>query len=238
MKLLLTIESGLLSGRVFELESGFMTIGRGESCTVRFAPVSERIASKQHAFIEAKPDGFYITDNSSTNGTIVNGSRVQTVKLNSGDTVQFGRNGVIARIEVASAGANDLASTPTAFREQQIKEFETIAESMPENLSVSVSNIGLGHIQVKPDAGSSAGKNIAIGITIFGIVFLSLIVIGIMLLSVGPVPAVIAAVVASSAMFYILPLIPNLTVTILSRYGCLHWHLPGEHSLRSLFLLL
>ncbi len=208
MKLLLRIEGGVLSGRVFELESGFMTIGRGENCSVRFDPVSERIASKQHAFIEVKPDGFYITDNNSTNGTIVNGSRVQTAKLNNGDSVQFGRNGVISRIEIASTGSSEAVSTPTAFREQQIREFETLAEHVPENLHNSVANIGLGHIQIKAEPASSAGKYIGIAITIFGIVFLSLIVIGIMLLSVGPIPAVIAAVVAfTPAMFYLLPLI-------------------------------
>ncbi|HBE83173.1 MAG TPA: hypothetical protein DDW24_10385, partial [Blastocatellia bacterium] len=100
MKLLLTISSGVLSGRVYELESGFLTVGRGENCSIRFDPVGERIASKQHAFIEAKQDGFYITDNNSTNGTLVNGSRVQTAKINNGDTVQFGRNGVTASIRI------------------------------------------------------------------------------------------------------------------------------------------
>ena len=70
MKLQLTIGSGTLAGQVFDLETGFMTIGRGENCTVRFDPSGERIASKQHAFIEAKADGYYLTDNQSTNGTL------------------------------------------------------------------------------------------------------------------------------------------------------------------------
>ncbi len=86
MKLLLTIASGTLAGRIFELESGFLTIGRSENCSVRFDPVSERIASKQHAFIEAKADGYYLTDNESTNGTILNGERIQMSKIQSGDT--------------------------------------------------------------------------------------------------------------------------------------------------------
>ena len=94
MKLTVTIDSGSLAGHSYVLECGFLTIGRTENCSIRFDPISERIASKQHAFIEAKPDGFYITDNQSTNGTIVNGERVQTAKLASGDKVQFGKNGV------------------------------------------------------------------------------------------------------------------------------------------------
>ena len=98
MKLLLTVNSGTLTSRIFELESGFLTIGRGENCSVRFDPAMERIASKQHAFIEAKADGYYLTDNESTNGTILNGERIQKSKLNSGDIVQFGKNGATATL--------------------------------------------------------------------------------------------------------------------------------------------
>src|SRR5258708_33154548 len=98
MKLTVTMNDGTLAGRSYELESGFLTVGRGETCSIRFDPLSERIASKQHAFIEARADGFYITDNQSTNGTFVNSDRIaETTKLSPGDTVQFGRNGVTAR---------------------------------------------------------------------------------------------------------------------------------------------
>ena len=75
MKLSLTISSGSLAGQNYELETGFMTVGRSETCSIRFDPMTERIASKQHAFIEAKVDGFYVTDNKSTNGTLLNGQR-------------------------------------------------------------------------------------------------------------------------------------------------------------------
>ncbi len=53
MKLNLTIADGTLAGRAYELESGFLTIGRSDTCSVRLDPLTERIASKQHCFIEA-----------------------------------------------------------------------------------------------------------------------------------------------------------------------------------------
>lgn len=204
MKLHLTITSGMLSGREFELETGFMTIGRGENCTVRFDPIGERIASKQHAFIEAKPDGYYITDNNSTNGTIVNGQRVQKQKLNDGDAVQFGKNGATANIRVS---VPEQAAVPQdQFREMQIRQFEQIAESAPDNFQNSMANIGLGQLEAKPEP-SRTGRYVGIGITILAIVFLSLIVIALMFFSVGVIPAVIAAVVAfTPAMFYLMPL--------------------------------
>src|ERR1041385_5573382 len=100
MKLKLTGNSGTLAGRQFDLESGFLTIGRGETCSIRFDPMTERVASKQHAFIEAKADGYHLTDNQSTNGTYVNGHRVITEKLNSGDQIQFGTNGITASVQI------------------------------------------------------------------------------------------------------------------------------------------
>src|SRR5215212_867609 len=105
MKLRLTVNTGTLAGRVFELESGFLTIGRGENCSIRFDPRAERIASKQHAFIEAKPGGFFLTDNKSLNGTLVNGQPIQTTHINSGDTIQFGRNGVTASVAIDQRNA-------------------------------------------------------------------------------------------------------------------------------------
>jgi len=204
MNLTLTITSGSLAGRVFELETGLMTIGRGETCTVRFDPAGERIASKQHAIIEARPEGYFIVDNNSTNGTLVNGQRTQRQQLNNGDEIQFGRNGVTARVAIDSSAAIPRES----FRDVQLQQFQTAAQQLPpDNFQDSMANIGLGRLEVKPEP-SKTGRYIGIGITILAIVFLSLIVVGLMLLSIGPIAAVIAAVVAFiPAMFYLLPFI-------------------------------
>ena len=205
MHLKLTITSGALSGQSFDLDTGFMTIGRGQTCTVRFDPNNERIASKQHAIIEARPDGFYIVDNNSTNGTIVNGTRVQRELLKHGDTIQFGRNGVTATVQIDAFDSVPTATAQVDFREMQLREFEQAAAQKPESVQTSLANIGLGQIEIKPPEApkSNALKMLGIGITLFASSS-SLIVIGLMFLSVGPIPAVIAAVVAfTPAMFYL-----------------------------------
>lgn len=205
MKLLLTITSGTLSGRVFELETGFLTVGRGENCSVRFDPVGERIASKQHAFIEAKSDGYYLADNASTNGTILNGERVEKSKLNSGDIVQFGKNGVSALITIQEPASVQIPP-PELFRQEQIQQFNQIAQNQPVSFQNSMANFGLGHLESKPEP-SKTGFYVGIGVAILLIVPLALIVIGIMFLSLGVVPAVIASVIAFiPAALYILPL--------------------------------
>lgn len=225
MKLLLTITSGSLSGRVYELEGGFLTVGRGENCSVRFDPAGERIASKQHAFIEARPEGYFIADNNSTNGTIVNGQRIQRVQLNAGDNVQFGKNGVTGTVQIQDAAAFQQPIPQASFRQIEIQQFEQAAQNSPDSFQNSMANIGLGHLQI-PSAPAAAQEKsgalakIAAVIAILTIVFLSLVVFvlftvvlspsadGEMTLNLaGVITALVATVVAFvPALFYVLPL--------------------------------
>ncbi|MEZ5423809.1 MAG: PrsW family glutamic-type intramembrane protease [Pyrinomonadaceae bacterium] len=206
MKLRITINDGSLAGQVFELENGFLSVGRADSCTIRFNPLTETAASKQHAFIESRYDGFYITDNQSTNGTYVNGERISApTHLSNGDKIQFGRNGITA---FASLPGDSVPTIPREeFRELQVDAFNQRVEG-PQSIQASLSNFGLGSpAAVKPEP-SSTKKYIGIAVTLFALVFLALIVVAIMLLSVGPVAAVIAAVVAFvPAMVYLMPVL-------------------------------
>ena len=206
MKLRLTISSGTLAGQCFELQTGFLTIGRSETCSIRFDPQSERIASKQHAFIEERSDGFYITDNKSTNGTLVNGQKIESAKLNAGDHIQFGSNGVTAAIQIEGGQLASAASQN--YREHQVEHFNQLAAQEPVNLQASLQNFALPSMAaVKPEP-SNTGRYIGIAVTIFAIIFMSLIVMMIMFASVGIIPAIMAAVVAFvPAMLYLLPLI-------------------------------
>lgn len=211
MKLLLTINSGSLAGRIYELKEGVLTVGRNDNCTIRFDPLNEKIASKQHAAIQAQSDGFYLIDNNSTNGTFLNGQPIQSVKINSGDTIQFGRNGITASVFI-EAQPPAAVSEPTFFQPnadfgQFQQQFQTPVQNPSMSLRNSVSGLGLGHIDEQPEK-SQNKKYVIAGVTIFGVVFLSLIVILLMVFSVGLVPAVMASFVAFiPAMFYLLPLI-------------------------------
>lgn len=203
MKLTLTIGSGTLAGRVFELQTGFITIGRSETCSVRLDPLTERIASKQHAFIEARADGFFITDNNSTNGTFVNGQSIYSVRLADGDEIQLGSNGVVAKVSIGGTPSPEAASP-----QYQLQQFNQIAAQEPVNLQASLQNFAVPSMSaVKPEP-SSTGRYIGIAVTIFAIIFMSIIVMLLMFASVGIGPAIVAAVVAFvPAMLYLLPLI-------------------------------
>jgi len=203
-KLTITIDTGTLAGRTFELETGFLSVGRGETCSIRFDPLGERIASKQHAFVESRADGYYITDNQSTNGTYLNGSPISSNSLRDGDVIQFGKNGVIATVRI-----NDSFAAPVAdFRAAQIDQFEQVAHNQQHSMQTSLVNFGLSNAAVKVEEPSKAGRYIGIGITLFVIAFMMLIVAALMFLSVGPGVAIVAAVIAFvPAILYLFPIL-------------------------------
>ncbi|HMO80080.1 MAG TPA: PrsW family glutamic-type intramembrane protease [Pyrinomonadaceae bacterium] len=211
MKLTLRITSGGLAGREFELETGFLTIGRSENCSVRFDPVGERIASKQHAFIEATPDGFFIQDNQSTNGTLVNGNKIDRQKLVSGDTVQFGKNGVTASVAIEGDYS---ASPPDIYRQQEMDNFQAAAASVPTGVFQSMANIGLGGVEaVPPPPPPPATSAIQIVRYIFVAAAYFFLIIGVPLVAlvlfsqVGVVFAAMAAVIAFvPVVLYLTPL--------------------------------
>lgn len=214
MKLIVTINDGTLAGRHFELNKGHLSIGRGEHCSIKFDPLLEKIASKQHAFIEKRSDGFYITDNNSTNGTLVNGEKIQSVRLNSGDSIQFGKNGAMASVliksdEVSVPTFEERNKSPNAqemFEEFQVQQTNQNFESQPQTIQDSFAGIGFGTPEVAPPQ-TSTGKYVVLGIMIFLIVLLFVPVLLILGLSLGPIVAIIATFVAFlPATIYLIPL--------------------------------
>ena len=74
-----------------------LIFGRDTSATIKYDPDRDDLVGRQHAKISRDPNdpnGFLLTDLNSTNGTFHNKQRVTgTVKLNPGDSVQFGPGG-------------------------------------------------------------------------------------------------------------------------------------------------
>lgn len=71
----------------FALTSRATTIGRANENDI---VLSDPNISRQHAELERKSGNFLIRDLSSTNGTLVNGQRIQTTWLSDGDTITLG----------------------------------------------------------------------------------------------------------------------------------------------------
>lgn len=88
-RLVVAASEALDPGHTYETGPVPVTIGRAPDNTV--ALVGDEFASAHHARIEAGRDGIWIVDLNSTNGTLVNGSRLDgRRKLRGGDVVQVG----------------------------------------------------------------------------------------------------------------------------------------------------
>jgi len=71
----------------FELEDDILRLGRDSASSLQ---LHDTEVSRQHAELRRSGDGFTISDLHSSNGTFVNGRRVKTHELASGDQLQLG----------------------------------------------------------------------------------------------------------------------------------------------------
>jgi pSer/pThr/pTyr-binding forkhead associated (FHA) protein len=88
-RLVVERSAALKAGKTFETGAVPVTIGRSGENTI--ALDGDEFASGHHARIESQRDGVWILDLESTNGTFVNGERVDGRRqLHRGDLVQIG----------------------------------------------------------------------------------------------------------------------------------------------------
>jgi len=88
-RLVVTHSPVLEEGEEYDLSSSAVTVGRASQNTVSID--GDEFASARHARIEPRRDGVWVSDVGSTNGTFVNGIRIDRPrKLVSGDVVRAG----------------------------------------------------------------------------------------------------------------------------------------------------
>jgi S1-C subfamily serine protease len=84
----LTIRSGPDAGQTITVVGDQFTVGRDDSCDLT---IRDHKVSRKHAYFKALPDGrAALHDLNSSNGTYVNGHRVQSALLSGNEQVQFG----------------------------------------------------------------------------------------------------------------------------------------------------
>jgi eukaryotic-like serine/threonine-protein kinase len=104
MRVTLRVIAGPQTGRVFTFEQHetFM-IGRSEDS--HFCLPQDRYFSRHHCILEIAPPQCFLRDLGSTNGTFVNGIRVETCYLKSGDRIQGGETVLEVEVSTESASA-------------------------------------------------------------------------------------------------------------------------------------
>jgi diguanylate cyclase (GGDEF)-like protein len=84
--------AGRRLGASFEVTQDITILGRGDQAQIR---LDDDGVSRTHARIVADIDALVIEDQGSTNGTFVNGLRVDTARLKHGDRIALGTNTII-----------------------------------------------------------------------------------------------------------------------------------------------
>ncbi len=109
MRVTLHVVAGPQTGRdfTFDQHDTFM-IGRSEDA--QFCLPQDRFFSRHHCILEIAPPQCFLRDLGSTNGTYVNGVRVETAHLKHGDRIQGGET--VLEVEVAADQADGFAYDP------------------------------------------------------------------------------------------------------------------------------
>lgn len=100
-----------------------ITLGRADTCTVRYDPEHDDLVSRTHARIQrsdADPSRLVIVDLDSSNGTYVNKQRVaDQTPLTSGDLVQLGPGGPEFQFDLEPRPAGAMRATRIADDEEE-----------------------------------------------------------------------------------------------------------------------
>jgi soluble lytic murein transglycosylase-like protein/pSer/pThr/pTyr-binding forkhead associated (FHA) protein len=135
--------SGSQQGKSQSWDQKVIRIGRAADCDLHFEQGKEPKVSNHHAEIVKQGAGWVVVDTSSTNGTLVNGRRVQKHTLRPGDRVQVGSGGPVIQVQF-EAPSDTLVEMPAiatmAVKLDQVeKSFSNTTEmtAIKQDLKVS-----------------------------------------------------------------------------------------------------
>ena len=82
------VRTGFYAGLEISIDRERIVIGRGRKADLALA---EATISRAHAALGFDENGFFVEDLGSTNGTMVNGGRVERHRLKNNDEIQMGK---------------------------------------------------------------------------------------------------------------------------------------------------
>lgn len=145
MRVTLRVVAGPQTGRVFTFDQHetFM-IGRSEDS--HFCLPHDRFFSRHHCILEIAPPQTFLRDLGSTNGTFVNGIRVETAHLKNGDRIQGGET--VLEVEV-TADQSDIHSSIPQYQvhtEPSLVTIQCLNCGIPSQAEVSKPDAKLSYV--------------------------------------------------------------------------------------------
>jgi class 3 adenylate cyclase len=83
----------------YAVDKPLVKIGRSPHCDV---VIDDPLVSREHCVVQVKPEGLFVEDLASANGTLVNDQRVTQVPLSAGDKIRLGLSEIVV-VEVQHA---------------------------------------------------------------------------------------------------------------------------------------
>jgi serine/threonine-protein kinase len=145
MRVTLHVVAGPQTGRVFTFDQhDTFIVGRSEDAN--FCLPHDRYFSRHHCIVEIAPPQAFLRDLGSTNGTFVNGMRVETAHLKNGDRIQGGET--ILEVEVSADQPKWDSDAPTNFTktEPSLITVTCLNCGLPAEASVSNPNANLSYV--------------------------------------------------------------------------------------------
>lgn len=107
----LIVLDGPLAGRTIPVSGETVSIGREHDCTI---PLNDGGASRHHCEIRLSAGGAGIRDLGSRNGTLVNGSAIESVALRHGDEIRVGSSRFLFENDEEEPETDDVAPRESA----------------------------------------------------------------------------------------------------------------------------
>jgi hypothetical protein len=177
--LVLVAQNPPFAGQTFVIQPGINTLGRDPAHDIRLPDDS---ISRNHARIVAQPEGTWIEDLGSTNGTFVNGQRVTDgTHLRPGDVIQLG-NAVTLSVQPDRSGLDDEATLlPAAgFGDpNQTLAPDTLPPPVVRPVSAPPQAPGVQPVYPPPPQAQGRGPGFWIGVTaLITVVIIAAILVG------------------------------------------------------------
>lgn len=109
----LTVRSGPLQGQTLSIEAASLSVGRGADCGLKLEEYQH--VSRHHARFEFDSKGLLIADQNSTNGVLVNGSRVARTYLKDLDRIDLGDFSATVHLELPSPQSPQKTARPSGI---------------------------------------------------------------------------------------------------------------------------
>ncbi len=125
----LVVQKGPNAGEIYALAKDIVTIGRDEKCAIR---LNVEGVSRNHAQLFVEGGGWLVTDLMSTNGTLVNGEKVEQRALSDGDLLKIGD---VVLVFLADAPAARAPADRSADDLETVKHLRKCREAIEREMS-------------------------------------------------------------------------------------------------------